>query len=61
MVPFHPPLPTARSLPFQPVVGSQTSTLMSESAEGRNVAATRQVLGQILRGAAARGHDHARW
>ena len=46
MVPFHPPFPTASSLPFQPVVGSQTSTLMSESAEGRNVAVTRQYSGR---------------
>src|SRR5687768_16442404 len=46
MVPFHPPFPTARSFPFQPVVGSQTSILMSESAEGRNVAVTRQYSGR---------------
>ena len=45
MVPAHPPLPTACSLLFQPEDGSQTSTLMSESDEGVNVALTRQKAG----------------
>src|SRR5687767_5057776 len=42
MLPFHPPLPTACSLPFQPAAGSQTSILMSDSFVGVSVAATRQ-------------------
>src|SRR5580765_320698 len=45
IVPAHPPLPTAWNLPFHPVNGSQTSTLMSESLDGRIVAATRQNAG----------------
>ena len=48
MVPFQPPLPTASSLPFQPAAGSQTSILMSESDDGRSVAATRQCSGRSL-------------
>ena len=39
MLPFHPPLPTAWNLPFQPDAGSQTSILISESDEGFSVAA----------------------
>ena len=46
MVPFQPPLPTASSLPFQPVAGSHTSILMSESDDGRSVAVTRQYSGR---------------
>src|SRR5689334_5998355 len=42
MLPLNAPLPTAWSLPFQPRSGSHTSTLMSESADGRSVNATRQ-------------------
>src|SRR3954465_4658296 len=42
MTPAHPPLPTAWNLPFQFSAGSQTSTAMSESADGFSVAATRQ-------------------
>src|SRR6188474_330136 len=41
IVPAHAPLPTAWNLPFH-CVGSQTSILMSESADGRSVAETRQ-------------------
>src|ERR1700733_12219313 len=48
MVPAQPPLPTAWNFPFQSVVGSQTSILMSESAEGVSVAATRQKVGSWL-------------
>ena len=46
MLPFQPPLPTAWNFPFQPVAGSQTSILMSESLEGLSVAATRQNAGR---------------
>src|ERR1041385_4090681 len=46
MTPAHPPLPTASNLPFQSF-GSQISTLMSESAEGVSVAATRQNSGTL--------------
>src|SRR5207249_11512089 len=42
MLPDHPPLPTARNLPFQSVAGSHTSILMSESLDGASVATTRQ-------------------
>src|SRR5262245_55240926 len=45
MLPFQPPLPTACSFPFQPVIGSQTSILMSDSFAGVSVAATRQNAG----------------
>ena len=41
MSPAQPPLPTAWNLPFQPDDGIHTSTLMSESADGFSVAATR--------------------
>src|SRR5688572_23079152 len=46
MLPFHPPLPTACSFPFQPAIGSQTSILMSDSFVGVSVAATRQNAGR---------------
>jgi hypothetical protein len=39
-------LPTAWNLPFHPAIGSQTSTLMSESLDGWIVAATRQNAGR---------------
>src|SRR5262245_32185457 len=42
MVPANPPLPTTCSLPFQPLVGIQTSALMSERDAGFSVIATRQ-------------------
>src|SRR5450631_2928039 len=42
MAPLNAPLPTAWNLPFQFVDGSHISILMSESEDGRNVAATRQ-------------------
>src|SRR5689334_22492752 len=42
------PWPTATNLPFQPVAGSQTSTLMSESLVGVSVACTRQNAGMSL-------------
>src|SRR4051794_20187914 len=45
MDPAHPPFPTASNLPFHPVCGNQTSTLMSESSDGVRVAATRQNAG----------------
>src|SRR5687767_5263314 len=48
MLPFQPPLPVAWNLPFQPAAGSQTSILMSESADGLSVAATRQNAGRSV-------------
>src|SRR5688572_25386608 len=42
IVPAHPPLPTARNLPFHPDAGNQISVLMSESLDGVSVAVTRQ-------------------
>src|SRR5262245_46831777 len=48
MVPAQPPLPTAWNLPFHAKAGNQTSILMSESAEGLSVAATRQNAGNWL-------------
>src|SRR6185503_12019525 len=46
IVPAHPPLPTAWNLPFHdPLSGSQTSILMSESVEGVSAAATLQNAG----------------
>src|SRR4051794_4453267 len=42
MEPPHPPLPTARNLPFQLEAGSQTSIPMSESEVGLMVAVMRQ-------------------
>jgi hypothetical protein len=48
--PFHPPLPTASSFPFQFCEGSQTSILISESLEGFSVAVTRQNAGKSLSG-----------
>src|SRR5579862_3862897 len=50
MTPAQPPLPTAWNLPFQPLVGSQTSTLISESLVGLMVAATRQNSGRSPKG-----------
>src|SRR5215467_12511998 len=48
MVPAQPPLPMARSFPFQ-LAGSQSSTLMSESEDGLSVMATRQKAGRPLK------------
>src|SRR6478672_10497446 len=48
IAPFHAPLPTAWNLPFQFAAGSQTSILMSESADGVSVAATRQNAGRSV-------------
>src|SRR5215471_450537 len=48
MTPAQPPLPTDCSLRFQFEVGSQNSTLMSESPDGLSVAATRQNSGRSL-------------
>src|SRR4029434_1029704 len=48
IAPAQPPLPTAWNLPFHPLAGSQTSTLISESLEGLSVAATRQNAGRFL-------------
>src|SRR4051812_26736506 len=50
MVPAHPPLPTTCNLRFQPLVGSQNSTLISESLDGVNVAPTRQNSGTVRYG-----------
>src|SRR6185503_10926157 len=50
MTPAQPPLPTAWNLPFHPLAGSHTSTLMSESLVGVSVAATRQNSGRPLYG-----------
>src|SRR4030095_14399341 len=41
----HPPLPTAWNFPFHRDEGSQISILMSESADGVSVAATRENAG----------------
>src|SRR5438128_792539 len=48
MAPLHPPLPTAMNFPFHPDAGIHTSILMSESADGFSVAATRQNAGRSL-------------
>src|SRR3954465_15956434 len=48
MTPAHPPLPTAWNLPFQFSAGSQTSTAMSEYADGFSVAATRQYAPSVV-------------
>src|SRR5690242_11683232 len=48
MDPAKPPLPCPRYLPFQPVSGSHTSILMSESLAGLMVAVTRQNAGRFL-------------
>src|SRR5262249_28996338 len=43
--PVQPPFPLASKLPFQPDSGSQISILISESADGFEVIATRQCAG----------------
>src|SRR5579864_3359697 len=48
MDPANPPLPTPRYRPFQPVSGSHTSNLISESLAGLIVAATRQNAGRFF-------------
>src|SRR5262245_22968498 len=53
MLPAQPPLPTARNLPFQCSVGSQTSISMFESDAGVSTAATRQNAGRVLNPCAA--------
>src|SRR5262245_45031607 len=50
ITPAHPPPPTAWNLLFQPDTGSQTSTLMSESAAGVSAAVTRQKAGTVAYG-----------
>src|SRR5688572_18029901 len=59
MLPFQPPFPTIRNLPFHTVppvapsargAGSHTSILMSDSAVGLSVAATRQNAGRSANG-----------
>src|SRR6185436_16018242 len=59
MLPFQPPLPTMRNFPFHAVLpgapsargaGSHNSILMSESAVGLSVAATRQNAGRSANG-----------
>jgi len=49
MFPAHPPLPTARNLPFQFCVGSHSSIPMCESDDGSSVATTRQNSGSCLK------------
>ena len=51
--PLQPPLPTIMNLPFQPVSGSHSSILMSESLLGVSVAAMRQCAGRSTGRAAA--------
>src|SRR6476646_1383160 len=48
MDPANPPVPCPRYLPFQPVSGSHTSILISESLAGLIVAATRQNAGRFF-------------
>src|SRR5207245_311256 len=43
----QPPLPTPWNFPFHAAAGIQTSILMSESADGIRVAATRQKAGRL--------------
>src|SRR5450631_3321957 len=50
MEPPQPPLPSARNLPFHPLIGSQTSIPISESEVGFRVAATRQKAGNPGKG-----------
>jgi hypothetical protein len=45
MMPANPPLPFCRYLPFQPVKGSQTSNVISESSDGRLIPRTSQWAG----------------
>src|SRR5688500_100090 len=45
MLPAHPPLPTAKNLPFQFSVGIHNSISIWESGEGFSVAATLQCAG----------------
>src|SRR5437867_3023281 len=52
MTPAHPPLPTAWNFPFQFSAGSHTSIAISESADGRSTAATRQCAGNMIAGCA---------
>src|SRR5882757_10761175 len=46
MVPWNPPPPVPRNLPFHPLAGSQTSILMLESELGVRVAVIRQNAGR---------------
>src|ERR1700720_4762657 len=46
MMPWNPPPPVPRNLPFHPLSGSQTSILMLESEVGVSVAMTRQKAGR---------------
>src|SRR6266851_8362771 len=46
MIPWNPPPPVPRNLPFHAVSGSQTSILMLESELGVRVAVTRQKAGR---------------
>ena len=62
MFPAHPPLPTARNLPFQLAAGIHNSISMCESADGVSVAVTRQNAGSCLNsgfGRAAPGIENA--
>src|SRR6187200_640557 len=47
ITPAHAPLPIDCSLRFQPLIGSQNSVLMSESAVGLSETATRQKAGRL--------------
>src|SRR5687768_8030638 len=60
IVPAHPPLPTAWNFPFQSVAGSQTSILITESAVGVDVTATRQKAGSAAMARAAAGEGGAK-
>src|SRR5271154_5629185 len=48
MYPAKPPFPCPRNFPFQPLIGIQISTLISESGVGLSVATTRQKAGATL-------------
>src|SRR5580704_10190244 len=53
MEPAKPPLPCPWNLPFQPLAGSQTSILISESEVGVESTAILQNAGRDLKNAAA--------
>jgi hypothetical protein len=55
MIPWKPPPPVPRNLPFHLLSGSQTSILMLESEVGVSVAATRQQGGRPVIGVAEPG------
>src|SRR5215470_10422713 len=53
MVPAHPPFPSCSYLPFQPLAGSHTADLISESLLGRIVNFTSQCAGTVIAAAFA--------